>query len=152
MSSNLTTKLKAKFVPKQPVVVPAVPPVIIPAPKPVKPLKNGGPESDRLSKRRCELCFINGAPTIIPTDVELIPVDVEAETPPSSNTIKKRRDLTLFNATDPYNPDTRFTDFFPPAVPPPWFLQVPRYRVSNEPKARILPCVGPRQVDASYGR
>lgn len=151
MSSNLANTLKTKFIAQQLSVTPEIAPTIQPTTRPNKLVGNGGPESDRLSKRKCELCFINGEATLIPTDVELLPVDVIYTIPAASNTINTRRNLTLSNADDPYNPATRFTAFNPPQVPPPWFLQVPRYRVSNEPKARITPCIGPRQVDASYG-
>ena len=148
MSSNIANRLKSQFVASAPSSQPGTTGPLPPsAPRPV--LKNGGPESDRIATRKCELCFINGAPNIIPRTQPLIPVVIQPT--PASNTIDSRRDLTLFNSTDPNNPATRFTPFYPPQVPPPWFLQVPPYRVTNEPKARILPCVGPRQVDASYG-
>jgi hypothetical protein len=77
-------------------------------------------------------------------------VAITNETLPSSNTILRRRDLTLTQANNPYDPTTRFTDLYPPTVPPPQFLQVKPYRASNEPKSRVRVCVGPRQVDANY--
>lgn len=146
----MANRLKSQFIALAPSAITLPVAGSLPASAPPPKRQNGGPESDRIATRKCELCFIQGAPTIVPRTQPLIPVVITST--PASNTVDSNRDLTLYNSNDPTNPDTRFTPFFPPPVPPPWFLQVPPYRVTNEPKARILPCVGPRQVDASYGR
>lgn len=144
MSSALITKLKKLIpIPPPPIPVITVDPPPPSAPRP--PFQNGSPESLRMALVKCPITVINSE------EVNNQPLVAIANTSqPSSNTTLRRRDLTLTQADNPYDPTTRFTDFYPPTVPPPQFLQVPRYRDSNEPKSRVTPCVGPRRVDASY--
>jgi hypothetical protein len=97
---------------------------------------NGGPESARISAVGCSTIFVDRhpkprPPVVVPFDV--IPI-------PDSITTARLRDTTLAVATHPTNPDTRFIAFFPPPIPPPQFLQVPRTQVNYEPKARTTGC------------
>jgi len=104
----------------------------------------GGLESDRVTaeKTQCETTTVNGIQ--IPMPPIISPVDVSYPAP-ASLTTSQRNDLILIN-TVLANPDLRFSEYFPPPIPPPFNLVVHPYRFSNEPRARSRGCVGIKTV------
>ena len=140
MSAGYFNNLQKKYAKKatfHPVGAPPLAPPVEPVVPPIPPKPVVVPESVRVAKKRCPTTVVNSVfepmpPMRIPVDIVPTPASITAET---------ARDATLYAANDPMNPATRFTNFFPPSVPPPQFLQVPRTRVGGEPKARIYPCI-----------
>jgi len=107
---------------------------------PINPNHKTIPESDRVLKHICPTYIVKSKS--YPRPPMIIPVLNQSVS--ASITTGKLRDATLLAATDVLNPNTRFSKSLPPVVPPPWFLQVPRTRASNEPYARQRPlCFGP---------
>jgi hypothetical protein len=105
---------------------------------------NGGPESDRMAAEAtaCKKTVVNGV--VVPTPPILLPVDVS--TPVSASTTLSQQVDTVLIQTLFFDPTTRFSEFFPPPIPPPIQLVVKPYRFSNEPKARSVGCVGIKSV------
>jgi hypothetical protein len=97
----------------------------IPNPRPISIL-----ESQRVAKKICPT-VANGR-NIAPVLIQPVP---------ASATTARLAYLTSQAALDPTNPEARFSNLLPPIVPPPWYLQTPRTRATNEPYARIYPCV-----------
>ena len=140
MSAGYFNNLQQKYAKKATFHPIGVPPPAAPVSPPVPPIPPKPvvvPESVRVSKKRCSTCVVNSV--FEPMPPILIPVDIVPTS--SSTTVQTARDATLYESRNPMNPATRFTEFFPPSVPPPQFLQVPRTRVGGEPKARIYPCI-----------
>jgi len=139
MSADYFNNLQKKYAKKatfHPIVVPPAAPPINPPVPPIPPKPVVVPESVRVAKRHCPTIVVNSK--IVPRPPILIPVDIVPTS--SSTTEQTARDATLYESKNPMNPATRFSNFFPPNVPPPQFLQKPPTRVGGEPKARIYPC------------
>jgi hypothetical protein len=69
-------------------------------------------ESARVSSNVCPRCVINGVVTNTP------PVLVPVQTTPASQTTQALARATLLQQSDPYNPATRFSQYYPPASIP----------------------------------
>jgi hypothetical protein len=146
----------------QPAVVPENNEVYLAATK----SSNGGLESTRLSAElvQCgtQIIYNKTVPITgtrltmvdvgIPnsTNSSVVPGSVGVPASAASLTTTLRVNATLLAANDPNSPDTRFSLFFPPAIPPPQFLQPEfvRYRINYEPVGPQPPCVGTRRFDA----
>lgn len=63
---------------------------------------------------------------------------VEVRTTPASLTTQQAATATLFDATNPANPATRFAQYFPPAPIP---YECPVRIPNNEPKPSVRDCV-----------
>ena len=105
---------------------------------------NGGPESDRMAAEAtaCKKTVVNGE--VVPTPPMLLPVDVS--TPVAASTTLSQQVDAVLTQTVLFDPGARFSQFFPPPIPPPIQLVVNLYRFSNEPKARSAGCIGIKSV------
>jgi hypothetical protein len=102
------------------------------------------------------LCNINGTTanttttepqsnTSTTVQKRLVPVNsntpipfVDVGTTPASVTTRQQSLTALSQSSNPYNPTTRFNQYFPPQPPPPPCpIRIP----SNEPKISIPPCI-----------
>lgn len=63
---------------------------------------------------------------------------VEVRTTPASLTTQQAATATLFDATNPYDPATRFSQYFPP---PPLPYECPVRYPNNDPKPSVRDCV-----------
>ncbi len=63
---------------------------------------------------------------------------VSVQTVPASNTVQQRAQAVIALATDSYNPDTRFSQYFPPAPIP---YECPERIPNNEPKPSTADCI-----------
>jgi len=71
---------------------------------------------------------------------------VEVGTVPASLTTQQAATATLFDATNPYNPATRFAQYFPPPpVPAPCPFRMP----NNDPKPSTRDCIPIRRFMGS---
>jgi len=135
MSADYFIKLRGKYnnfseTVSNEQILPAVIPGAIQGPLNIQPPRITIPESQRVTQRICPT-KANGR-TIVPVLIQPVP---------ASTTTARLVSLTLQAAVAPTNPEARFSYILPPIVPPPWYLQTPPTRVSNEPYARIYPCV-----------
>jgi hypothetical protein len=138
--------LTRKYTPSISYISPGLTNPVPPSANPKQLIQNGGPESLRLT------LSLNRCPNISPNS--LIPVLIEA-VPASKTTAMNSANVTNYSQlniqtlTVQQAQQIKFGNFFPPAVPPPAFLQWPRMRSNNEPYARQTPCVGPHRWDTS---
>jgi hypothetical protein len=106
-------------------------------------------ESQRLLAQQNPSTFVNRQEVNILPGGGDVPLMVVGTTPASLTTIQ-RQTATLYVGNDPYNPATRFTQYFPkqpPGIPcfpktyvPPFGdLNYPQY-ANNTPQAAIIPC------------
>lgn len=135
-------------------------------PLPVQPGRDTIPESMRMISQQCPyacvttlvtpLCNNNGTTantvtsepqlfTSATVQKRLVPVNsntpipfVDVGTTPASVTTRQQTLTALSQSSNPYNPTTRFNQYFPPQPPPaPCPIRMP----SNEPKISIPVCV-----------
>ena len=93
-------------------------------------------ESQRVLAQQSPSTFIrNQEVTILPGGYDT-PVMVVGNTPASLTTIQ-RQTASLYAGNDPYNPATRFTQYFPKL--PPGIPCIPT-QPNNSPQAPIVPC------------
>ena len=116
----------------------------------IKPiLAVGGPESTRLlaEMNQCGFNIIKGVQ--VPLSSTTIPPPVSPLITPSSITTARRVEAPLIASVDPADPNTRFSMFFPPPIPPPQYLQPEfvKYKINYEPVTRQIPCIGSRRYD-----
>jgi hypothetical protein len=112
------------------------------------PSSGAKPESARMVVAPCKYAWIQSAtsdpcnpqPVVLSTIVSpgapypLVPVG----TTPASKTIQQQKQILVNDASNPYNPETRFAQYFPaPPIPycPP--TRIP----NNDPKPSTRPCV-----------
>lgn len=128
-----------------------------PMPKP-NPDPKGYPESVRMSSEICEKpivtvsnsqsCLyttsIKPPPNLPPNKIQIpvvptssLPV-VLVETTSASSTVSQKKNAVLFFESDPYNPATRFSQYFPPAPIP---YQCPERIPNNDTKPSTAPCI-----------
>ena len=119
-------------------------------PPPVQPGRDTIPESVRMMTQKCPNFYVTTLVTPVcnnGTTVEkrLVPVNsntpipcVAVGTTPASVTTRQQSLSVLSQSSDPYNPTTRFNQYFPPQPPPP---PCPIRMPSNEPKISIPVCV-----------
>jgi len=118
------------------------------------PGPGGIPESARVTN--CGIAWIrtvtndpcNPQPVMISTIVATgtpMPLVVVASTPASA-TIQKQKQIIANNVSDPYNPATRFAQYFPaPSLP----YEPPVRLPSNEPPASLQTCQPIRRFQGS---
>lgn len=103
---------------------------------------SGVPESVRMRMDVCTTQYIqcpisspctvyDGTKCIITIPVGNAPKPVQVRTTPASETTKRAREAALFEASNPYDPATRFAIYQEPMPPQPAFLQMPVYRPPN---------------------
>jgi len=107
--------------------------------KPVVGQGNAIPESIRVTADTCPITYVLGQP------VTNQPTIVPVQTTPASATTAALSRVVQQQASDPYNPATRFAQYFP-AEPLPYIeprtMRVP----TNEPIPSMVPC----QVEKRY--
>jgi hypothetical protein len=129
--------------------VPYCPPLASPGP-------GGIPESSRITTEQCGIAWVqtvttnpcNPQPVVISTIVTPgapMPL-VNVTSTPASATIQKQKQIIANNVSDPYNPDTRFAQYFP-APPLPYVCPV--RLPSNEPPASLQTCQPIRRFQGS---
>jgi hypothetical protein len=102
----------------------------------------GGPESVRVRLETCTTQFIqcplespcdhfDGTKCTITIPVGTAPKPTVVRTIPASETTKRVREAALLEASNPYDPATRFAIYQEPMPPQPAFLQEPVYRPPN---------------------
>jgi hypothetical protein len=94
-------------------------------------------ESQRVLEQQSPSSFINNVLTPVLPGGYNVPLMV-VETIPASLTLIQRQTLSIYNANDPYNPATRFSQYFPPAPVP---YVCPPTQPNNSPQAPIVPCI-----------
>jgi hypothetical protein len=138
---------KYTYVPRKPQSVCCAP---APIETPTRPYYEQGaiPESLRLRNRQC-LYTVPCGTSINPCEnnpgrcLEPSAAPVEVGTVAASTTTALRRDQTLYAASDPTNPNTRFESYFRPLPPQPVDLVVGPERLPNkDPITPDRPCVG----------
>ena len=123
------------------------------------------PESVRISREICATAVVTvppplpcyGSPIASPITTKLpIPVIpgypvplTEVGTTPASLTTLQKSQFTWTAAQNPYNPDTRFTQYFPPAPVP---YQCPIRVPSQDPKPSVLTCQPIRNFQGSVAK
>lgn len=100
------------------------------------------PESVRMRLETCTSLFIQ-CPLVSPCDVYdgskctitiprgSVPAPTPVRTIPASETTKRLREAAMFEASNPYNPDTRFAVYQEPLPPQPQFLIEAPFRPPN---------------------
>ena len=130
----------------------------IPGPPPAR-LGTIQPESSRMAQDQCSTMFLTVQNTIAPcqpvglTHVIEVPVipggplpfATVGTVPASLTTQQQTQALQLVNS-DPYNPATRFAQYFP--TPPLPYCPPPRLP-TNEPPAPLFPCVPTQRFQGS---
>jgi hypothetical protein len=102
----------------------------------------GVPESVRVRLETCTTQYIqcplitpcehfDGSKCTISIPVGSTPKPVVVRTTPASETTKRLREAALFEASNPYDPATRFAIYQEPLPPQPAFLVEPVYRPPN---------------------
>ena len=110
----------------------------------------GGPESSKIYG--CKSCIVNSK--IVPNTPSSLsnsrtPI-VSVQSTPDSASSKRRVSnlLSLTLAPGIIDPEQRFSYILPPIIPPPDIIAICNpYRNTNEPKARIPPCIGPKRIN-----
>ena len=115
----------------------------------IKPiLAIGGPESTRLlaEMNQCGFNIIKGVQVPLSSNK---PPPVSPQITPSSTRTAQIIEATLAASVSPTDPNTRFSMFFPPPIPPPQYLQPEfvKYKIRYEPVTRQIPCIGSRRYD-----
>jgi len=109
----------------------------------IEGLNSAIPESARLVAERCSTIIVSvqSGGSTQQTNVQLTPGApipyVDVGTKPASATTYQRGNNVLNIAIDPYNPATRFSQYFPP---PPLPYVCPVRMPSNDPKPSVRPC------------
>jgi len=110
--------------------------------KPVVGQGNAIPESTRVMAQTCPTTYVLGQP--VTNQPTLVPV----QTIPASATTAAAARAVQQQESDPYNPATRFSQYFP-AEPLPYIeprtMRVP----SNEPLPSIVPCQVVKQYEST---
>lgn len=111
-------------------------------------LSSGGLESTRLftAINQCGFTIVKGK--TVPSNRSKMPSPVSPENAPASSTTRLLISATILASVSPTDPTTRFSDFFPPPIPPPQFLQPEfvKYNINYGPKYSAKPCVGFREI------
>ena len=114
------------------------------------------PESARMGSRACNTVWLTtttpSACGTTTTSTQLVPVTASSQIPfvdvgntPASVTTALRANGLSLTASDPYNPATRFSQYFPPAPPAP----VCPERLPNPVRPRTTPCLPNRRAMTS---
>lgn len=146
MTSLVINNLKSRIYQQ---AIPVSPGIIINTTLPVTSFVNGGPESTRLYG--CQTCIVNSK--VVPDRPSSLgnsrtPI-VSVKSTPDSITTKKRDDNMLsLPRLITISSEQRFAFVLPPNVPPPDIIAICNpYRNTNEPTARIPPCIGPKRIN-----
>lgn len=131
----------------------------IPGPSTMAGLYTIQPESVRMVQDQCSTMFLTVQNTISPcqpvglTRVIQVPVIPGAPLPvatvgtvPASLTTQQQTQALLLVQSDPYNPTTRFAQYFPT---PPLPYCPPARLPTNEPPAPLFPCVPTQRFQGS---
>lgn len=114
------------------------PPITIPCCPKIVGQGSAIPESARMASEVCGISYVNQSTIKNPTGTPLIVVQVG--TTAASITTQERANNIINAANDPYNPATRFSQYFPPEPIPyvaPVCIRIP----NNEAKPSTTPCI-----------
>ena len=149
MSSLVINNIKKRLSQQSSNVTPVLPAILEGVVQSIKN-RSGGPESTKIYG--CSTCVVNSK--ILPDKPASLsnsrtPIVSVKSTPDSAST-KRRIDNIRSLALAPgiIDPEQRFSYILPPIVPPPDIIAICNpYRNTNEPVARIPPCIGPKRIN-----